>query len=192
MNFFDITELYIPNVLINYETIDINTQNKSVIVSNKNEKVKVWTFDNDIYITVYEGSKHFSVQFENKSKNIIKLDDILRVTNSFKELHKDENLKILNAVVGMLIENNDEQLYFSCDNQNKQMYSNLKKYQRLEENINFKKMNNVLSCFYSFDEDKRFLNNLIHTPLNINDMSNHNKIHFISFYETYKNDHKIV
>lgn len=192
MNFFDLVNVYTPDVAINYEKIDILENLHSVIFRKNDDILKIkLTHSRDIAFEFFGNTSHIDAVLSHKIREkSFDFQYTLNFAHSFKKLREEQNLKTLNAVIGLLIKYQDNKLVFGCSNHYESYSSNLDQHQILEENISFKKMNDTLSLFYTLDKYNERLGRLINKNVDFN-ISNHHKMYFLDCFEQYKLENTI-
>lgn len=192
MNFFDVVKLHQPNVLENYDNLEILEDSKDIIISKGNEKFCIWISYNDLYLSL---NKYRLDKMELIKINPIKIDFdySLYFAKSFKEIRHERHLETLNAVIGFFMTYNDNHLYFDAERTDYQKHSNIRilEYQNRERSVCFKKMNETLSYFYELRFGRGKIKRAIDCYIKLKNVSNHDKLNFLNSYENYRQHNKL-
>lgn len=190
--FFDVTNIFTPDILINYERLEILEPSQNIIFYKGSNIGEIFLLDGNIYFK--DVIKHIRpVQLIKAYGKKDGFNDAVNLALSFKKIRNNPYLSTLNAVIGLLIKYNDNHLYFDSNRflNEKNYNSTLVQYQKIQKDICFENMNQTLSFIYSFLLDKSYIFKKIDLIMNIQNMSNHEKMCFLISYEEYKNQNRL-
>lgn len=191
MNFFDLTGLYIPRILYDYQDVEIIEKEETVIFKNNNTSIKIYRSRPHIYVQYPDLYDYYHYILMGKADPKVTFDHIVNAANSFKMVREKDNIEILDACIGLMLSHKIEKIFFSARHYNTKSQSNLFEYQKAHLNVNFRKMNKVLSSIYSFDQHNRYLTKQFDVDINFDLVTNHKKMEFIEKFEKYSKDYGV-